>query len=507
MTLKNNITRKLLVLNLLVFFIPLIVQLVSQMYFFEKCYKAMMMKNAKHAVAALEKRISEHNDQATNDYLQVEITNGTALAVLNDKMSSIGGIRLNDSSDNSAWQAAAVNDNGNMLFMKQIMKDEINRYISTGRIMDTNGSITVLDSITGGDYVTNLTYFPEERIYIIATLALTSYSSILVNISRFVMVTSAIEVALLILMAVFYSRSLTHPIMRLNVIAQKIARQDFSQHAAVRSKDEIGQLGISINAMSCALEQNLSDLKQANDQLSKDIHFQKELKRREKVLISNIVHEIKTPLTTIIGYIQGVRSGIYSNRESTQLDIALKETYHANQLIMEMLEIARMENPQFVLEKAFFDLGSAFIEELSKYKETASEKAVCIHCDDFQEAVIYADERMIKRVVDNLISNAIFYTPPGSNVYVHISSTSQHCEFSIENESATISKEEIPQLWEPFYRSKMAKLNNPNGSGLGLYIIKEILDVHGFSYNAAITEKGVCVGFLCPKEVAHGRSS
>lgn len=303
---------------------------------------------------------------------------------------------------------------------------------------------------------------------------------------------------LVILISLIYSKYISKPLVEMSNIADNIANSKFDVKYKVVSEDEIGKLGNSLNKISENLEESLSRLQTANLKLKKDMDIQRVQEEKRKEFIANISHELKTPITIIQGYINGIKTGIYSD-EKYYNDI-LDETMRLDSLVKEMLEISRLESPTFKLKTGPFDLWGTFLKENDKLRYLLREKDLTIDFN-IDEAIVYGDEKRISQVIVNLYTNAIKYTPKGEKIYINISSTDddKNYIFSIYNTGLNLNKEELEKIWDSFYRGEKSRNKKYGGTGLGLAIVKIILDLHKSNFGVENKENSVRFYFSLEK--------
>lgn len=334
--------------------------------------------------------------------------------------------------------------------------------------------------------------------YIIATIPLVEVNDVMVTMNNYYFIVFFVALILVIIISLIYSKFMTKPLVEMSKIAQKISKCDFQYKYKVNSEDEIGVLGNSLNLISENLEKSLSDIKKANLKLKDDMDSQRIQEEKRKELIANISHELKTPITIIQGSINGIKSGIYT---TDMYDDILEETDKMNNLVKEMLEVSKLESPNFKLNKEAFDLANIFLKEYDKLKPMIDEKKLNIEFDIEDEIVVFGDEKRINQVITNLFTNAIKYTPEGEIVKISIDFIKDKNEFifSIENFGVTLSEDEIEMVWDSFYRTEKSRNKKFGGTGLGLSIVKRILDLHKSKYGVTSGRNSVKFYFTISK--------
>lgn len=299
-----------------------------------------------------------------------------------------------------------------------------------------------------------------------------------------------IGVVLLISMAgsFFYARFITRPIVSISRIARHMAAMDFGARWQKRRRDEIGDLGDSLNLLSDNLSNALHELEAANLALRQDIDRERELERQRMAFFSAASHELKTPITILKGQLSGMLAqvGVYQDREK-YLARALEVTGRMEGLVKEILTINRIGSGGYALKVRAVDLSGLVLRQLELDQELIDQKSLALHTHITPDITVQGNEDLLAKVVDNALINAILYSPAGESIVIAVSEGS----FSIENTGVSIPEEALGQLFTPFYRVEQSRNRKSGGSGLGLYLAKSILDLHGAACLMENTENGV----------------
>ncbi|MFF2883378.1 sensor histidine kinase [Bacillus toyonensis] len=294
--------------------------------------------------------------------------------------------------------------------------------------------------------------------------------------------------------AYLYSRFITKPLIYINEGAQKMANLDFSEKIEVRSMDELGELSNSLNDMSINLQQAIFDLQKANHQLKSDIEKEREIETKRREFFAIVAHELKTPLTVMKGYLEGMiyNIGPYQNR-----DQYLKKNFriieNLEQLVREILSMSRLEQHTFKLQVEEVNLSKS-IDTITKNLEFfASQKDIQIIKEVDSDIFVYTDYVLLEKACKNIIHNAIMYSPYNEKVYIKLTKDSKQNNIQIRviNTGVKIKEEEIQHIFKPFYRIEKSRNRNTGGSGLGLYIVKQILESLFITYSMSNTKQGV----------------
>lgn len=294
------------------------------------------------------------------------------------------------------------------------------------------------------------------------------------------------------LCAWLYSRWLTRPIVRLSAISQKMAELDFSWRCEERRTDEIGVLGRSLDTLSDNLSTALEDLQTANAALQQDIDRERELERQRLAFFSAASHELKTPVTILKGQLTGMLEGVgdYQDRDR-YLGKALGVTGRMEELVQEVLTVSRMESGEFALRPRDTDLAELVRWQLALDEELMTQKRLKPALALPDGIFVSVDPELMKKVLDNILSNAVFYAPEGAALNVSLTVEGACPVLRVENGGAHIPEEALPHVFEAFYRVEGSRSRRTGGSGLGLYIVRMILDRHGLRHQIENTADGV----------------
>ena len=294
--------------------------------------------------------------------------------------------------------------------------------------------------------------------------------------------------------AFFYSWYMTAPIKKISKLSKQMADMEFGNiHSTTRS-DEIGILSDSLNTLSQKLGAALSDLQKANQKLQADIDLERQLERQRIDFFSAASHELKTPITIIKGQLQGMiyQVGRYKDRE-TYLAQSLEVTDTLEKMVQELLTISRLDTPGYVCKKSEFCLSNLMNERLSAHEDLFMQKNMIIEEDMSPEIFVSGDMQLLQKVLDNLLGNAAAYSPMGERITVNLWQVDEKINLTIENTGVHIPEKDIPKLFEAFYRVDQSRNRKTGGTGLGLYIVKTILDLHGAAIKIENTTQGVMV--------------
>ncbi|MFI8710293.1 sensor histidine kinase [Bacillus sp. NPDC077411] len=301
--------------------------------------------------------------------------------------------------------------------------------------------------------------------------------------------------------AYLYSRLITRPILYINQKAQKMVDLDFSEKIEVRSNDELGELSNSLNDMSINLQENMYALQKANQQLKSDIEKERELEKKRREFFAIVSHELKTPLTTLKGHLEGM---IYNIGPYKDRDIYLQRNFQTVQdmekLIREILSISKLEQHTFKPRLEKVNLSEMVHTLTRKLDFFASQKDIQIIEQITPDIYIYTDLGLLEKAFKNIIHNGIMYSPCGEKVYVQLNQRAQHMniQFQVINTGVQIKDEDLQEIFKPFYRIEKSRNRDTGGSGLGLYLVQQVFEALSIKYHVKNIEQSVQFSITIP---------
>ena len=302
--------------------------------------------------------------------------------------------------------------------------------------------------------------------------------------------------AIALVISWLYSRMITKPVLEISRISEKMSDLQLDWKIDEQRTDELGTLGKSLNRLSRNLSTALSDLQNANRKLEADIEHEKELEQARTNFFSAVSHELKTPVTIIKGQLEGMLLGIgaYKDREK-YLTRSLEIANTLETMVQEILTISRLETVGPDFKKDCLDCVQIIKSYLSETEDLIAGKDLQIDLNAPPSALIAGNKLLMEKVFSNLIGNAIKYSPQGASIHISIHAEHEQIKFSVENTGAHIPEDSIPKLFDAFYRVEQSRSRKTGGSGLGLYIVQEILHHHGSECMVCNTQAGVKFSF------------
>ncbi|MBN2838292.1 MAG: HAMP domain-containing protein [Fusobacteriaceae bacterium] len=288
-----------------------------------------------------------------------------------------------------------------------------------------------------------------------------------------------------VVVSIVVSRKISKPILEISFVAEKIANLQFDKTLQIIRDDEVGDLAKAINKMSNSLRFIIEDLKISNERLKMEIQKEKEIDKMRREFISNVNHELKTPIALIKGFTEGLKDNIASPEDREYyLDVIDDECNNMDMLVKRLLLLSKYES-EFEIKKEELDIKNLLDELLKRYKIEYDKKNIKIEVEIGEQFLLIADYKELKIAIDNLFRNAINYTEENKTIKIYCNKEGEREIFSIINPYKEMTSEEIEKLWIPFNKADKARTRKFGGTGLGLSIVAAIMKKHGFTYGAS----------------------
>ena len=296
------------------------------------------------------------------------------------------------------------------------------------------------------------------------------------------------------------SRKFASPILELNDIAKKMSNLDFSQKYQIddENEDEINDLGKSINIMSEKLESTIKKLTTNNTELEKDIERKSKIEEIRKQFISDVSHELKTPIALIQGYAEGLVENVNADDESREFyaNVILDEANKMDKLVRQLLELMKIEAGKLELHDSNFDISVLINEVLKKCNVMLQENNMTVNFDNNNVVMVNADPFYVEQILLNYITNAIKYSKEINgerkiDVNININAQTKKVRINIFNTGDGIPEEQLQRIWGRFYKIDSSRNREKGGSGIGLAYVRAIMNNYKNEYGAVNKTNGV----------------
>ncbi len=276
-----------------------------------------------------------------------------------------------------------------------------------------------------------------------------------------IFLTAAILALIISFITVYYlSYRLTRPLRQMSTAVRHYAEGDFSYKVKVKGRDELAELAEAFNTMAMSLSAQESS---------------------RRSFVANVSHELKTPMTSIGGFIDGMLDGtIGEDKQEHYLRLVSDEVKRLSRLVTGMLNMSKIEAGEMQINLKSFDISANIFKTLLNFEKKINDKNIeIVGLDTMQSVTVNADEDMIQQVIYNLIDNAVKFTPNGGYIFIKDYKDSEKTFVSIRNSGDGIERDELNKVFERFYKVDRSRSYDVKGAGLGLFLVKSIIELHG----------------------------
>ncbi|EJS74388.1 two-component sensor histidine kinase [Bacillus cereus] len=304
--------------------------------------------------------------------------------------------------------------------------------------------------------------------------------------------------ALSLLGSLIYAKLIAKPFQYMSDALKDIMNLDFSDKKVLNKNTDPTDFNLQIAASQ--VPHIMKNLHETNQDLRNELQKEQQLEQSRKEFMSMVSHELKTPIAAVMGQLDGMIHGIGAYKDR---DKYLKRSYEmmqdVNLLTEKVSELSKIQNPQFKPNLEVISLTNIIEDVMKKVDYFVSVKQLTVQSNIKQDVQILADPKFIQTAIFNIISNAIHYTIDHQHVYIKLYEKPNGYALEVLNTGSQIDEDKLAHLFEPFYRANPCKHGLVQGSGLGLYIVKQILDKHQFPYGIQNTSQGVKCSIVFPK--------
>lgn len=373
--------------------------------------------------------------------------------------------------------------------------------VQGGKELESNDNFTIKkqrDSKNGLSYMM-LSGKLENGYFLYIRIPLNSIQDSVSISNNFLLMMAGFTILIASIMVTIVSRKFTEPILELNNIAKKMSNLDFSQkYKVTNARDEINNLGRSINTMSDKLERTIKQLRSSNIELERDIEEKSKIDEMRKTFISDVSHELKTPIALIQGYSEGLLENVNNDEESRKFyaEVILDETNKMDKLVKQLLELMKLEYGKREFNNKEFNIVELEKEVIRKTNVMIEEKQAEIKFDENEDIRVFADDFYIEQVLTNYLTNAIknvkeMYGEKYIKISNEINKEENKVCIKVFNTGEQISEENLNRIWNRFYKADESRHREDGGTGIGLAFVKAIMSNYDNKYGVKNLENGV----------------
>lgn len=327
------------------------------------------------------------------------------------------------------------------------------------------------------------------------------------DFTRFVSIAAII---LSLIWAFLFSKYFTKPIVSMNNLTRELANLNFDNKLEIDRHDELGQLAENINIMSDKLKASMDELKVKNEQLTKELEREKSLEAMRKKFVSDVSHELKTPLSIIQGYAEALKSPSVSKspeKREYYSDVIMEETTKMTKLVHDLLSLSQYASGTFSIEKTAFYIDELVKRVADRYSAIIEQKEINLETH-LEHKQVNADPLRIEQVINNYLNNAVSHIDENKQMVIIGKTLDQdYYRVSVFNSGKHISEDDLEKIWIPFYKSDKARSRSEGRYGIGLSIVKAIMDLHQGKCGVNNVPYGVEFYFDIPLEQTKSNSN
>ncbi len=368
--------------------------------------------------------------------------------------------------------------------------NNINFLLNSFSFIENKPSFSEISAITN-DNNSQYAYVYKDNYLIIAPIVLES--TLFTNLNLYIAIILLICFLLLFILGYFLNYHLIYPITEMTEVTRGFKENKYSHQELNYYTKDYKNLANEINDIGLLLENNNKELQAKKTEVENYIKKSNQDYKFNKQLVANISHEIKTPLAIIQATICAIQDGIFDeNEQKNELNNVLLEIDKTNKMLQEIVSLYKMENDSFKLNITSFNLDEMLKNKLQEFEKIALKYDQTLIYKGVDSLYIKADITQIDRIINNIILNAITYSPPKNKITIETRKTNHYSVLEIINYGINIKNEDLNRIFEPFYRvDKSRNKSEDHGNGLGLYYVKQMLEKHNFDFGMENVINGV----------------
>ena len=418
------------------------------------------------------------------------------------EMAEAGNIRfVIMSGDNQQLITSTSNERQTQEMRSQLMGYLFNINQEKGELLKESKNYQIRraqDVMNGDEYIEMWGFLRDGSSFICRTPLESIRESVMLS-NRFFIYTTMIMLVIGSGIVWYFSKRIANPILELAALSKRMANLDFEAKYTSGGENEIGILGENFNVMSEKLEHTISELKSANYELQKDIEKKEKMETMRTEFIGNVSHELKTPIALIQGYAEGLKEGVSANPEDRTFycDVIMDEASKMNKLVQNLLTLNQLEVGNEAVTFERFNIMEMIKGIVQSNEIRIQQKEADVRVEDSGSVYVWADEWKVEQVLQNYFSNALHHLEGDKviDIRVKVDEDKGTARISVFNTGKQIPEEDIDQIWNKFYKVDKARTREYGGNGIGLSIVKAIMDSFQKEYGVKNFNNGVMFWF------------
>ncbi len=465
----KSLKRKLVFLLLAIVFSILMVLYVANNMLLEPYYTEKEKAEFKETYQRIQVTATEHPEELTDLLFRIAANSNMSVIVV-DHYNQILYSSVNPSDGNEAVFSPQMLQQ--LMESTQIPK---NQQFVIHKVLDANNSEHLVMAAK---------FQPFGKLYLIKPVA-AIHKSMAIYQEFFLIAFIIVGVMGAIIMFLIGNFSL-RPIYEILDISKRITNLDFSKKYQVRGDDEINVLGEQINIMSDRLHENIQKLSASNESLQQDLYQKERVEKMRKEFLQNASHELKTPISVIASYTEMLKDKLITDEKDREYyySVIYDETEKMSNIVKNLLNVAQLETQAFNVSMEEFNLSELFVDVISAFRLQIEKEAITLQENIMPEVMVFADRFLIERVITNYLNNAIAHIGDSKEIRVTLSQNEDGAYLGVYNDTPKVLDQE--KIWTSFYKS-----DDSQGNGLGLSIVKAIMDAHKKEYGFRYLGDGV----------------
>lgn len=384
----------------------------------------------------------------------------------------------------STTDDALMSTNGDRLFLKNRVEAYIfGKDTPQASVLKQHDNYMIqktYDRRSDSYYLESWGYFSDNKTIFLLSIPLASIRESVAISNRFLAYVGFVALFVGSIFIYLTTSRITSPILQLSNLSEKMSGLDFDAKYTGEAQDEIGVLGNSMNKLSDTLKETIGQLKTANQELQKDIEEKVKIDEMRKDFIANVSHELKTPIALIQGYAEGLTEGMAEDPDSRDYycEVIMDEANKMNKMVRQLLNLSALESGRETLHKERFDLTDLVKGVINSVGILIQQKGAAVKLQDSGPVWVFADEFKIEEVVTNYLNNALNHLDGEKNIVITVEDNGEEALVTVFNNGQNIPEEDLPNLWTKFFKVDKAHTRAYGGSGIGLSIVKAVMDSH-----------------------------
>ncbi|WP_313580494.1 sensor histidine kinase [Lacrimispora sp.] len=408
----------------------------------------------------------------------------------------------------STTDEALMSTNGDQLFLKNRVEAYIfGKNVPEASVLERHDNYIVqktYDRRSDSHYLESWGYFSDNKTIFLMSVPLASITESVALANRFLAYVGVVALFIGSIFIYFTTKRITSPILQLANLSEKMSALDFDAKYIGSEEDEVGVLGNSMNQLSNTLKDTIGQLRAANEKLQKDIDEKIKIDEMRKDFIANVSHELKTPIALIQGYAEGLTEGMAEDPDSRDYycGVIMDEAGKMNTMVRQLLNLTALEFGNDNIQMERFDLTELVRGVINSAGILIQQKGAEVKLEDCGPIYVSADEFKIEEVITNYLNNALNHLDGERKIIFTAEENGEEALVTVFNTGQNIPDEDLPQIWTKFFKVDKAHTRGYGGSGIGLSIVKAIMESHNKSCGVRNVKGGVEFWFTvdCYKE-------